>query len=234
MSLWNGYRSALSLTFDDTLPCQLANAVPAMNKAGIQGTFFAIAECEEYPLDVWGWRRGAVPFGHEIGSHSLRHRKAATLTPADARAETELSKKKLENHFDIPVVSYCYPYTDAPALLQSAVRNAGYKQARGGRVARQDKFVLPFDGLNFFDVTCYHVSNTVFENGELVKWLTELVERGAWLTLMFHAVGDNNGWDNVKVENFLWLVDSLRLSQDRGHIWVAPFGTVAENLRSNQ
>lgn len=234
MTLWNGYRSALSLTFDDALPCQLENAVPAMNRFEVAGTFFAIADCPEYPLDVWGWRKGALPFGHEIGGHSLRHRKAATLTPADRRAETVDCKRVLENHFDVPVVSYCYPYTDAPTPLQEAVRAAGYKQARGGRVARPNKYVRPGDGVNMLDMPCYHVSNAVFENGEITNWLGELMLQKAWLTLMFHAVGDNNGWDNVKVEVFESFIKLLADLRDNGSIWIAPFGTVADNLRENQ
>lgn len=232
MSLWNGNRAALSLTFDDALACQLEFAVPVMDTFGIQGTFFAIGDCPQYPLDVCGWRK-VIPNGHEIGSHSVRHRKAATLTPADALYETKESKRILENHFDTPVTSFCYPYTDAPSVIQQPVREF-YKQARGGRVARQDKYVLPKDNVNLFNVPCYHVDNACFERADVSLWIEELLTRGAWLTLMFHGVGtDGTQWDNVGPAAWLAFMQQLQQCKEDG-LWVAPFGTVAENLRSNQ
>lgn len=234
MSLWNGNRAALSLTFDDVLPCQLSYAVPKMNEYGIQGTFFAIAGGnQEYPLDVSGVRK-IVPFGHEVGSHSVRHLKAATLNASSARYETAESKRILENHFAVPVESFCYPYTDAPGFLQDAVRDAGYKQARGGRVARRDKYIVPGDGLNFLDVPCFHINDGSFEHGAVEAQVYAALERGAWLTLMFHGVGPKaSDWDNVFPSTWEPFMAFLRMRKEEG-LWVAPFGTVAENLRSNQ
>lgn len=234
MSLWNGNRGALSLTFDDVLPCQLSYAIPTMNEYGIQGTLFAIAGGgQEYPLDVYGVRK-IIPFGHEVGSHSVRHRKAATLNPATAAYEAAESKRILENHFDVRVDSFCYPYTDAPALLQDAVRDAGYKQARGGRVARRDKYVTPNDGVNLFDVPCFHINDGCFAHGGVEAQVFAALERGAWLTLMFHGVGTKSSdWDNVFPNTWEPFMDFLRTQKENG-LWVAPFGTVADNLRSNQ
>lgn len=232
MSLWNGNRAALSLTFDDALPCQLKYAVPAMDVNGIRGTFFAIGDCPEYPLDVIGWRP-AFNRGHEVGSHSVRHKKAATLNEKTAEYETKDSKRILENHFGIPVTSYCYPYTDAPALLQDAVRKAGYKQARGGRVARADKYITPGDGVNLFNTPCFHVNGACFNHGEVNAWVDAALERNAWLTLMFHGVGpDDNQWDNVHEDTFTKFMQFLKAAASRG-LWVAPFGEVAENLRES-
>lgn len=229
MSLWNGNRAALSLTFDDALPCQLEYAVPALNKYDLQGTFFAISDCPEYPLDVHGWRK-AVKHGHEIGSHSVSHKKAATLTFSDALYEARESKRALENHFGNTVTSFCYPYTDAPSPLQQAVYGAGYLQARGGRGARVEKFIMPHDDFNFFNMPCFHVSNACFETGDIGNWIAEALQRGAWLTLMFHAVGDGHGWDNVKADVFAEFTEHLARHKEAG-LWVAPFGTVADNYR---
>lgn len=232
MSLWNGNRGALSLTFDDALPCQLEYAVPVMNAHDIQGTFFAIADCPAYPLDVHGWRK-AIPFGHEIGSHSVRHKKAATLDDKSAAYEAKESKRILENHFGVPVVSFCYPYTDAPTHLQKAVGDAGYLQARGGRVARADKFIRPGDGINMLNITCFHVNDGVLsEQGEM--WAHSALERNAWVVLMLHGVGnDGNQWDNIFPPAWEKFMKFLQREKERG-LWVAPFGIVADNLRSNQ
>lgn len=230
--LFNGNRAALSLTFDDALPEQLQWAVPEMDEVDIKGTFFAITSCNEYPLDVNGWRK-AVAAGHEIGSHSVNHKKAATLSEFDANFEAVESKRILENHFGTPITSYCYPYTDAPPFLQNAIQRAGYKQARGGRTARRDKYVMPGDGVNPLLIPCFHINGGVFDHGDIYAYIDAALERKAWLTLMFHGVGPNQKlWDNVAEEKFHELCGFLKVAKGRG-LWTAPFGTVAENLRQN-
>lgn len=229
MSLWNGKRGALSLTFDDALPCQLEHAIPEMDAQDIKGTFFAIGDCPEYPLDVVGWR-GPHSNGHEIGSHSVKHRKAADLGMADCVWEATESKRILENHFGTEVVSFCYPYTDAPPGLRWAVEQAGYKQARGGRVARSDKYIAKGDGIDLWNVPCFHVNEQCFGHQEVQAWVYASLERHSWLTLMFHGVGDGNAWDNVARATFRNFMEFLRREMDSG-LWVAPFGTVAENFR---
>lgn len=233
MALWNGNRGALSLTFDDALAVQRDYALPAMEKYDIQGTFFAITNCPDYPLDVHAFRK-AVAVGNEVGSHSVRHLKAATLDANAAAYEARESKRVLENHFGQPVTSFCYPYTDAPQILQDAVIAAGYKQARGGRVARKDKYILPSDGVNLYNLPCYHVNEGCFSHNETFAWVDAALERGAWLNLMFHGVGpDGAQWDNVEMHTFNNLLIFLQDRKKKG-LWVAPFGTVAENLRQHR
>ncbi len=67
---WNGYKAALSLTYDDGDPCHLDVAVPEMAKRKLRGTFYLIAgnltRADE-------WKKAAI-FDQEIGNH--------TMTPA--------------------------------------------------------------------------------------------------------------------------------------------------------
>jgi peptidoglycan/xylan/chitin deacetylase (PgdA/CDA1 family) len=230
MKLWDGNRAALSLTFDDALKSQLDNALPLMNQYGVRGTFFCITNCKDYPLDVVEMRKH-LSFGHEVGAHSVTHAKAATLDATAAKFETEESKHALENHFGGTATSYCYPYTDAPQLLQNAVRNAGYKQARSGRAARRDKYIMVGQNVNMFDIPCFHVNDGVFHHGDIFAWIDAALERRAWLTLMFHGVGNVKDWDNVTVPSFTELMQYLKDAQQRRGLWVEPFGAVAENFR---
>ena len=229
--MWNGNKGAISLTFDDALPCQRQIAVPLLNEYGLHGTFFAITDCPEYPFDVISWRRDVVPFGHEIGSHSVNHCKAASINFEEAKRETLFSKRALENHFDGACTSFCYPYTDAPAHLQQATKLAGYKQARGGRGARVEKFMIPGDGLNLFNVPCFHVSSATIQH--VPNWAAEAVQRGAWVTLMFHGVGESAAWDNVVLEDFLAMCKSLKALTSCG-LWVATFAEAAESYRTGK
>lgn len=200
-------RPTVSLTFDDGMACHENLVLPILTEREIPGTFFLCSASKDNPIrtaDIW---HRAVLAGHEIGSHSVTHAKAATLTTVQACAyETRESRTALEKKFAITVESYCYPYTDAPALLQTAVGRV-YKQARGGRVARADKFLVPGDGANLMDVTCFHVGP--YSAADAPKWAEETKRRNAWLTLMLHGVGDSQAWDNITVREFEALLDAF-------------------------
>lgn len=223
-------RAVVSLTFDDGLPCQIDYALPLLDKYGFRGTFFLLQDPKEFDTEfrtaVWA---GAVYRGHEIGSHSVNHRKAATLTAADAKYETEVSKQFLQNQLATPVASFCYPFTDAPAPLQQAVQRAGYTQARGGRGARPDKYLVPGDGANLWNIPCFHAGpETIGNAGE---WIDTVLERRAWLTLMFHGVGpDDTQWDNIHEKAFETFLSALADSRERG-LRVVTFAQGAEFYR---
>jgi hypothetical protein len=230
---WNGYKAALSLTFDDGLTCQLDHAIPAMDTAHIKGTFFLPTDTPQYPLDLPRWKE-AMHSGHEIGSHSVSHRKAAGLNEADCLREASGSRKYLQEVFATRVPSFCYPYTDAPPLLQSAVK-AAYRQARGGRIAREDKILIPGDGANLYNIPCHHVSRKCFELNEIFPWIDETISRGGWLTLMLHGVGpDMSQWDNVPSPEFEALLGRLSYFRGKGLLWAAPFGLCAEAYRNGK
>jgi peptidoglycan/xylan/chitin deacetylase (PgdA/CDA1 family) len=231
MSLWNGKQGAISLTFDDALECQLNYAIPALNSAGLPGTFFACSNSPDYPLRYLNMWRAAASMGHEIGSHGDKHLKAATLSPHMGEYEALHSKEVLEGLFNVPVTSFCYPYTDAPKQIQEPV-SRHYLQARGGRVARANKFVRPGDGVNLYNVPCYHIAQCVMETGDAFRYVDEAIRQNAWVTFMFHAVGDAQGWDNVLRDMFADFCQHLH--RRRNEIWTATFAQAAQNLRENQ
>lgn len=219
-------RGAVSLTFDDGLPCQRAHALPAMREAGIQGTFYVI---QNSPFEASFVKKEWVEAsrdGHEIGSHSVNHRKAAELNLRECGSETRDSREFLEREIGQPVTSFAYPYTDAPRQLQEAVKRAGYECARGGRAAvKGAKDIVRGQGFNRFCVPSFHVSEATFEHGVLFALIDAVLERGSWLTLMFHGIGEPGSWENVEVGTFNRLLGFLREAKTRG-LWVAPFSEV--------
>lgn len=212
---WNGNKAAVSLTFDDGLPCQVEYALPALATRGLRGTFFIIKNSEYGPFDRAAWL-GAVNDGHEIGSHSVNHKRAAELQKNYYAAfyEASASKDFLEAELSTPVTSFCYPYTDAWEHMQTAAK-ALYAQARGGRVARADKFVVPGDNVNLYDVPSFHLGPKTID--DLPKWIDEALRRGAWFTLMIHGVGpDDTQWDNIHEDRFAEALDQIQATQHYG------------------
>jgi peptidoglycan/xylan/chitin deacetylase (PgdA/CDA1 family) len=68
----NGARAAVSLAYDDAIDSQLDNAIPALNKYGLKGTFYLVLSSETLAkrLDEW---RAAAGEGHELANHTLFH-----------------------------------------------------------------------------------------------------------------------------------------------------------------
>lgn len=65
----NGAKAAVVLTYDDAAPSQLDHAIPALDRAGLKGSFFLSNVRLE---DVGRWRDAAA-HGHELANHTLFH-----------------------------------------------------------------------------------------------------------------------------------------------------------------
>lgn len=232
MAYETGAGSLVSLTFDDGLPCQLEHALPLLHTFHTPATFFLIGadESEYGPLAKAAWREARAE-GHEIGSHTVTHRKPFSLNVGECVYEAQESKRYLEATIGGPVSTFCYPFTDAPAGLQGAVQGAGYMAARGGRGAREDKFLQPGDGANLFNVPCIHVGPSTI--GDADAWICNAVRRGAWLTLMLHGVGDPAAWDNIAAVQFFGLLQKLHNARSAG-LQVVTFARGAELYRKGR
>ena len=90
---WQGYRSAaVSYTFDDNCPNQLAIAVPMFDQFGFKLTLFTVTSSS------WGWQanwtglQNAANEGHEIASHTIDHQSLSGLNDAQQQTELQVSR----------------------------------------------------------------------------------------------------------------------------------------------
>lgn len=201
-------RPMLSLTFDDGLPCQIEHALPELNARGMKATFFVIQNSpydSQFRSNVWAQ---AAKDGHEIGAHSVSHKKPAEISDAEAYSEVIDCKAFIEREAGAVVTSYAYPYTHVNETVRAAAKKT-YQQARGGRVAREDKFIVPRDRVDMFNLPCFHVSEKAL--CEMPGWLDEAIARNAWLILMFHGIGpDETQWDNIFRESFGKMLEDIK------------------------
>jgi peptidoglycan/xylan/chitin deacetylase (PgdA/CDA1 family) len=68
----HGEKAAVSLAYDDAIDSQLDNAIPALDRAGLKGSFYLTLANPSLSrrLDEW---RAAAARGHELGNHTLFH-----------------------------------------------------------------------------------------------------------------------------------------------------------------
>ncbi len=235
-TLWNNHKAAVSLTFDDGTPEQILYALPELNARKMKGTFFVVQSPEKterhydthFRADEW---QAAVAEGHEVGGHSVTHKRPAQMqaNPKDAFGEVLACKEFLQRVMGVPITSYAYPFTYLDENVKRAAAEA-FSQARGFKDARgENKYIAPGDPIDFYNVPSIQVNANNIEKAPI--WFDTALERGAWVTLMFHGVGPNEKvYDNIDTAKFVAMLDDLR----RRDIWVATFDQAASALRKVQ
>jgi len=223
----------VSLTFDDGLRCQFDRAVPILDCHSLPGTFFLVANTDPIHTDghqhqdwskiTWSERdlellQGVMRRGHEIGAHSMTHRRPEL--DDNPKFEAEGSKQWIESRLSCDTSSYCYPFYHVTEPIKAAVQAAGYKQARGGH---NSSFYSAADPVDWFEIDCRQITPS-----EQVKtW----VQPGRWHILVFHGIGTwDDGWEPITEEEFARQMAELAVLRDSGVVEVVTFARGAERL----
>jgi len=223
----------VTLTFDDGLRCQFEQAVPILDQYDFPATFFLVANTDKIlkdgcQHDDWSktdWSEKDVQFfksmiqrGHEIGAHSVHHRKP--FLDYGPKLEAEGSKRWIEEHLQVEIPSYCYPFYRITEPIKNAVINAGYKQARWGA---RNSYYYPHCSLDMFSVDCHQISKS--EN--VSRWMRP----SCWHVLTFHGIGgDQDGWEPISVIEFARQMAELAKHRDAGAVEVVTFNHGANRL----
>jgi len=238
-------QSIVSLTFDDGLRCQFEKALPIMNRHGFKATFFLSAN-QDSTHDLWNnhvddwwkidWRaddidqlKSLIRDGHEIGSHSVSHHPEKLKRSDRADFEARESRILIEGWTGAAITSFCYPFYWSHAYLCGAVKDVGYKQARGGGLPPQygptNSYYSISDpaSIDRFNIDCRQISSS--ENVD--SWL----QPGCWHVLTFHAVGeDKDGWEPISVTQFTLQMEELARHRDSGEVEVVTFADGASRF----
>lgn len=231
--------SLISLTFDDGLRCQFERALPILNQYGFRATFFLVANTEPvlldgYPHPDWSktdWSKKDIQLsksmiqeGHEIGAHSVHHRRQ--FLDKDPKLEAEGAKQWIEERVGVEIESYCYPFSHCTGSIKKAVINAGYKQARWG--ANEPYYPLQ-DPIDRFKVDCRHIGNNGAEAVNV--WL----RADSWHVLMYHGIGTlNDGWSPIPEAEFARQMKELAEYRDSGVVEVVTFKEGAQRFRQKR
>lgn len=228
-------QSLISLTFDDGLRCQFERALPILNQHGLPGTFFLVANAEPILIDGYShpdWSKtdwseedillfkSMIQEGHEIGAHSVHHRRQ--FLDKDPKLEAEGAKQWIEERVGVEIQSYCYPFSHCTGPIKKAVINAGYKQARWGA----NEHYYPLQGpIDYFKVDCRHIGRYGPEHVD--GWLRP----DCWHVLMFHGIGTlEDGWSPISETEFARQMAILAKHHESGAVEVVTFKEGAQHL----
>jgi len=225
--------SLLSITFDDGLRCQFERAVPILDRYGFPATFFLVANTDpihtdgfehadwhkiDWNADDIGLLKGMIQRGHEIGAHSMTHRRPGL--DDDPKFEAEGSKQWIETRLPGEISSYCYPFYHVTPPIKRAVVDAGFKHARAGHNA---SFYSSQDFPDWFEIDCRQIT----QNERVSEW----IQAGRWHVLVFHGIGTwDDGWEPITTEQFAAQMAELAKFRDSGAVEVVTFKEGANHL----
>ncbi|WP_446744386.1 polysaccharide deacetylase family protein [Silvibacterium acidisoli] len=157
------------ITFDDGCRDFYTEAMPILQKCGLNATLFVVTGIADgHPhhfgntkFMTWPEIREAAQSGIDVGSHTVSHPKLHSLSEANVRRELEQSKWTIEDKLGRPVRTISYPYAfpeEDPSFrssLRHSVQQAGYTYGLTtivGRGARScDQYFLPRLPMNQHD-----------------------------------------------------------------------------------
>ncbi len=198
---------AAIITFDDGMLSQYTYAKPILDKYNFKATFYIICNSVDKENRMnWNNIQTLEEEGHEIGSHSMSHKKLSKLSNEEIRYEIIESKRCLqENGFGI--ISFSFPYNDGDnnkKILKIIADNYYIARTASGPLmlfqckGEQEKSFMDYE--NSYENQCHH-SNKNNENEYFKKYI---------ITGLSHEAYKNSGGysDDEMYEQFIEIVES--------------------------
>ena len=233
-----GVEGALSLTFDDNAPSQLANALPCLNDHQFQGTFFVNpGRRPDWERQIPRWQEAATQ-GHELGNHTSRHPCSCNFGFHPTYCLEKLTLHDIETTIDEAETdldllfpqqqgkrSFCYPcyqsYVGAGVERQSYVPVVArrFRATRGGGERPNNPRIIDLSYTWAWAVEGHSAE-------QMIDYVEKAVTQGLWAILCMHGVGG----DHLAIETRALQGLARHLEKNRERIWTAPLIEVADYI----
>lgn len=234
-----GRRAAVSLTYDDCLPCHRAEVAPALSARGLAGTFFCPAGYGDLHDNVAAWRAVAAT-GHELGNHTCFHpcrRREGAAWPDPAYDLKTYSRRRIVDELLLAdrvlrlvdgqerraYAATCGNTTVGPdgaeeSFVDDLRRVATVvRSGRGGiQPLRRPDFVLG------------SVSADGRDAATTIAAIEPVLDAGGWVLVEMHGVGAGTHSLHVARDEHDRLIDWIAARSDR--LWAATASAAAECL----
>ena len=236
----DGKQAAVSLSYDDAVPSQLDNAIPALDRHGLKGTFYLILAAPTVRERMEEWR-AAARSGHELGNHSLFHQCSAkgadrawvtpeqdldATTVAQMRAQVAVASTMLHAIDGSTEFTYTVPCGDQQAKdgnYVAAIREQFLGVKLGSGAAIPDMWSL--------DRGAVPVTVPVDLSGDQLIALVKDAQRlGTMINFTFHGIGG----DHLATSNEAHDAMLAYLAGHRAEIWTDTFRNQMRWVRDRQ
>lgn len=240
VTVWNGKKCAVALTYDDALDVHLTNVVPILDSAGLKGTFYLSGYFPGFVNNLDHWKATADK-GHELANHTLFHpctggrpgrewvnpnHDLSKYTVQQMTDEIKMTNVLLKTLDGQTARTFAYPCGDT-----KIGDVAYYKLVEGDFVAARGvrSEMKKLGELNFADIGSYAINGQTGE--QLIELVKKAQESNSLLVFLFHGVGGGHSL-NVALPEHNKLIRYLQ--QHTNDIWVAPFIDVARYAKEHQ
>lgn len=229
-----GALAAVTLTYDDGLDPHLATAQPALDAAGLRGTFF-LSNFEGVDHD-WAlpnatsaltarhlaWQ-AAAQHGHELASHTVNHPcNSASKAPGFKLTDYDMQRMTLELDDSLArlqrlgatmPITFAYPCASDKAGLGAAKEDYSPLVAQRFLAARVSESGIADPA----QVDLLHVPqlDTGGKSGdELKAMVDQAIAAKGWLVLLFHGVGEETACPGLAYAPETCMVNYLTTSTE--------------------
>ena len=236
----HGAKAAVSLAYDDAIDSQLDNAIPALDRAGLKGSFYIKLASPSLARRMPEWRAAAT-HGHELGNHTLFHQCSAALpdrqwvTPEDdidtTTAVRLVEQIRLGNTMLHAIDgrderTFTVPCGDVKAAGQDYVKLihgdfVAIKSGAGGVVADMDK-------LDPYGVAVDAPDGATGE--QLIALVKQAATAGTMINFTFHGVGG----DYITTSNKAHEELLAYLAAHRDIYWTDTFLDIMKYVKAQQ
>lgn len=242
-----GRLGAVSLTYDDALPCHFESVAPQLEEAGLRGTFNLITGRAGFFEYVAHWRQMAAQ-GHELGNHTVFHPCRSDPTSprplhdagynlaaySERRFRDELTVAnwmlaQVDGRSQRTYANTCHHTTLGFGEAEQPIEPilAEYFVAARGRLTDQPVNLAQADPMNLGTARA-DMRTFVALQAEIES----VVQAGGWIIYTIHGVGEGSHKWHMLTEEHQQLVTWL--GQQRARIWTAPMLEVASHWQANQ
>lgn len=236
-----GARAAVSLAYDDALDSQLDNAIPALDRHGLKGTFYLQLSSPPVAARMQDWRAAAAN-GHELGNHSLfhqcsgagpdrgwvqPHRDLDTTTREQMRDQVLLGNTMLAAIDGRRERTYTAPCFDVNAVGGDYLPplHASFVAIKAGNGPAVPPSMAAVDPYRVAAVAPVGASGA-----ELIALVKQAGERGTMIAFTFHGIGGDHLSVSTQAHEEL-----LRfLAAHRKEYWTDTFLDIMKHVRQRQ
>ncbi len=226
---WNGKKAAVILTYDDCLDVHLDNVVPALDSAGLKGTFYLTVSSQAFIKRRDEWKLAAIK-GHELGNHTMYHPceggspgrswvapeyDLATYTIRRLEDEIKMTNVMLSAVDGKSERTFAYPCGDLKAGGQLYV-GAISDDFVGARTTEEK--VMQWGHIDPYTVGSFNIAG---QDGDyMINIVKKAMAEGGMVVFLFHGVGGGHGL-NVALPEHRKLIHFLQKNQE--NLWVPTF-----------
>ncbi len=223
---WAGFGSAISYTFDDSQPSQVAHW-PELKAQGIRMTFYINSSATWIPGYDETWQ-DAIAHGHEIGNHTVHHCRPAQLAGGDLtncpnglsgpEEEIDQCTAYIQSRLGQSAVwTFASPFGDPGYTAAAKTRfflARGVIQGTVGPNDASDPFNLPIIG---------HAGDPTVPGGDPLSVFTHDIDtaasQGRWIIYLLHSILPTpDNW--FAGEDIAAITGSIDYAKGLGNVWL--------------